>query len=417
MTDETLESPRLRAVEAFPVQQNGQRLIALRDPAGYAAGIVLLPPAAVEVVRHFDGRHSRVDIQAEIMRRLGELVPRADIEQLAAALDEHGFLESPRFAARRRQVDEAFLAAPTRPAAHAGGAYAAEPDVLRRTMDAFFAGPDGPGPVRWDAGGADARPVAGIIAPHIDFHRGGPAYAWAYRDLAERCPAEIFVILGTCHAGMPDPFALSRKDWDTPLGTVRVDRDFVEALARRAGQDCFASEWAHRQEHSIEFQAVFLQYLFGGRREVAIVPVLASFAHEAILAGTTPEADPRVARFLDALAETAAAGRRRVALVAGADLAHVGPRFGDPEPVSEAGRAAIEHEDRAMLEPVAAGDAAAFFASVAADGDRRRICGLSPIYALLRLLGGRRGAVRRYGLWPDPDGVVSYASVVFDGDA
>jgi AmmeMemoRadiSam system protein B len=413
MTDAPLESPRLRAVEAFPVQQNGQRLIALRDPAGYAETIVLLPPAAVEVVRHFDGQHSLVDIQAELMRRFGELVPRADIEQLVAALDEQGFLDSPRFASRRRAVDQAFLAAPTRPASHAGGAYAADPEVLRRSLEAFFTGPDGPGPVRPRAG-AEAPPVAGIIAPHIDFHRGGPAYAWAYRDLAERCPAEVFVIFGTCHAGMPDPFALTGKDWETPLGTVRVDRELVEALGRRAGQDCFASEWAHRREHSIEFQVVFLQYLFGGRREVAIVPVLASFAHQAIVAGTTPEDDPRVRRFLDALADTAAAAGRRVAFIAGADLAHVGPRFGDPEPVSDAGRAAIEREDRAMLEPVAAGDAAAFFASVAADGDRRRICGLSPIYALLRVLGGHRGALRRYGLWPDPDGVVSYASMVFD---
>src|SRR5207244_13433548 len=31
-----------------------------------------------------------------------------------------------------------------------------------------------------------------------------------------------------------------------------------------------------------------------------------------------------------------AASGRRVALIAGADLAHVGPRFGDPEPVSPA---------------------------------------------------------------------------------
>jgi hypothetical protein len=415
MSDDPLESPRLRAVEAFPVRQDGQQLIALRDPAGYAETVVLLPPAAVEVVRHFDGRHSLVDIQAELMRRFGELVPRADIERLVAALDEQGFLDSPRFEARRRSVDQAFLAAPTRPAAHAGGAYAADPEALRQSLEAFFTGAEGPGPVRREAAGT-GPPVAGIIAPHIDFHRGGPAYAWAYRDLAERCPADVFVIFGTCHAGMPDPFALTRKDHDTPLGRVRVERDLVEALAARAGQDCFASEWAHRQEHSIEFQAVFLQYLFGGRREIAIVPVLTSFAHEAIMARTGPEADPRVARFFAALQETVAAWGRRVAFIAGADLAHVGPRFGDPEPVSETARSSIERQDRAMLEPVAAGDARGFFEAVAAEGDRRRICGLSPIYALLRALGGRRGTVRRYGMWPDPEGVVSYASVVFDGD-
>jgi len=103
-----------------------------------------------------------------------------------------------------------------------------------------------------------------------------------------------------------------------------------------------------------------------------------------------------------------------VALIAGADLAHVGPRFGDPEPVSPAELARLGGEDRAMLEAVEAGDAEAFFDRVARDGDRRRICGLSPIYALLRALGGTRGTLRRYAQWPDPEGVVTFASVVFD---
>ncbi|MGH7277945.1 MAG: AmmeMemoRadiSam system protein B, partial [Candidatus Rokuibacteriota bacterium] len=294
--------------------------------------------------------------------------------------------------------------------AHAGGAYAGEAAPLRAMMDGFFAPPDGPGAIA--AASAEA-PVRGLIAPHIDFHRGGPAYAWGYRDLAERCDADLFVIFGTCHAGMADPFALSRKDYDTPLGPAPIDRDFVEALARRARQDCFGCELAHRTEHSIEFQAVFLRYLFGGRRDVRIVPVLASFAHEALARGQRPEDDVRVARFLDALRDTVAASRRTVAFIAGADLAHVGPRFGDPDPVSTAALDQIGREDRAMLAGVAAGSAREFFDSVAADGDRRRICGLSPIYALLRSLPGTPGTLRHYGQWPDPQAVVTFASVVF----
>jgi AmmeMemoRadiSam system protein B len=256
--------------------------------------------------------------------------------------------------------------------------------------------------------------VRAVIAPHIDFHRGGPAYAWAYRDVAERCDADVFVIFGTCHTGMAHPWALTRKDYESPLGAARVDRDFVEALAERSGQDCFGSELAHRTEHSIEFQAVCLRYLYADRRDVRIVPVLASFAHEAMLEGRRPDDDPRVPRFLDALADTIAASGRRIALVAGADLAHVGPRFGDPEPVSAAELAQLEREDREMLESVAAGDAQSFFDSVARDGDRRRICGLSPIYAVLKALGGAAGSVKRYGQWPDPQGVVSFASVSFE---
>jgi len=185
------------------------------------------------------------------------------------------------------------------------------------------------------------------------------------------------------------------------------------ALAARARQDCFGSELAHRNEHSIEFQAVFLQYLYGGRRDVRVVPVLTSFVHEALARGRGPEDDPRVRGFLDALAETVAASGRKVAFIAGADLAHMGPRFGDPAPVSADELGVIGREDRALLQAVEAGDAGAFFESVRRDGDRRRICGLSPIYTLLRALGGAPGTLKRYGQWPDPEGVVTFASVVF----
>ncbi len=406
------EYPCLRAVEAFPVDHEGEKFIALRDPAGYTGSVVMLPGHIVEIVALFDGTHSVVDIQAELMRRHGELVPRAQLEELVEGLDEHGFMDSPRFAERRATVDGEFLRSPTRPASHAGGAYAADADKLRRAMDDFFAPPEGPGAIEWPA--AHGASVRGAIAPHIDFHRGGTAYAWAYRRLAERCDGEVFVIFGTCHAGMRDPFALTRKDYLTPLGAAPVDRDLVEAIARRAGPDCFASELAHRGEHSIEFQAVFLRYLYGGRRDVTIVPVLASFAHEALARGRGPEDDPRVARFLDAVAETIAASRRPVTVIAGADLAHVGPRFGDPDPVSADELRRIEREDREMLEAVQAADARAFFDAVARDGDRRRICGYSPIYATLRVLGATRGHLHRYGQWPDPQGVVSFASVTFE---
>jgi AmmeMemoRadiSam system protein B len=402
------DAPRLRSVEAFPVEQEGRRYVALRDPAGYVAEVIMMPVDLVEILALFDGQHTIAAMRAELRRRHDVDVPRENIEQLIAELDEHGFLESPAFARRRAAIDEAYLGAPSRPASHAGGAYPDDPTELRGRMDGFFTSPQGPGPVGAFQGGG----VGGLIAPHIDFHRGGPAYAWAYRELAERGDADLFVIFGTCHAGMADPFALTRKDYDTPFGPARVDQDVVEALAARARQDCFSSELAHRNEHSIEFQAVFLQYLYGGRREIRIVPVLTSFAHEALARGLLPDDDPLVGRFLDALGHLAGSGRR-VAFIAGADLAHVGPRFGDPQPVSQTELATIDREDRAMLQAVEAGDADGFFESVRRDGDRRRICGLSPIYTLLRVRAGAKGLLRQYGQWPDPQGVVSFASVVF----
>ena len=403
-------NPRLRAVEAFPVEHEGQRCVALRDPAGFTDQIAVLPGPLLDLVSLFDGEHPIEVIREVLRRRHGEAPSVEQITALVERLDDAGFLESDRFAERRRATEDAFRRSPVRPAAHAGGAYAGEADALRAQIASFFAHADGP-----ESPGGGPRPgsLSALIAPHIDFHRGGPTYAWAYQAVLERSDADLFVILGTCHAGMADPFAVTLKPFDTPLGPVAVDCDFYDALSRRAGQDLLASEPAHRAEHSIEFQAVMLQSLLGGRRPFTILPVLASYLHEAVWAGTEPEGDRRVPRFFDALRETIAASTRRVCLVAGVDLAHVGPRFGDPDANTEGSLAAVERADRAMLESVVAGDARGFFAQVAADRDARRICGLSPIYSLLRLLPESPGRLLQYRQWPDPEGAVTFCAVGF----
>ncbi len=403
------DTPRLRALEAFPVEHEGQRCVALRDPAGFTDQIAVLPAPLLDLVSLFDGLHSVEEMRQILKERHGEA---PSIEQIAAVIerfDEAGFLDSDRFRDRRRALEDAFRRNPVRPAAHAGGAYAGEPAALRAQIDRFFSGPDGPG----TAIDGEARQTRALLAPHIDFHRGGSTYAWAYKEVLERSDADLYVIIGTCHAGMPDPFAVTLKPYDTPLGAVPVDRDFYQALSRRAGQDLLASEPAHRAEHSIEFQAVMLQHLVAPRRSFTILPVLASYLHEAVWTRGDPEADPRVPRFVDALRNTLAASERRVCLIAGVDLAHVGPRFGDPEPNTDRSLALVERADRAMLDSVVAGDARGFFASVAFDRDARRICGLSPIYTLLRLVPEARGRLLRYTQWPDPEGAVTFCAVSF----
>jgi hypothetical protein len=409
--------PRLRDLEAFPVEHDGQPVIGLRDPAGFTDQIVLLPGPVLDLVSLFDGEHTVSEIQDILHQRHGQAPSAEQIGAVVERLDAGGFLDTAGFAAKRRQVEEGFLRNRVRPAVHAGGAYAAEADRLRTQIDSFFTHGEGPGgtagSVESESGAAVTGPLRGLIAPHIDFHRGGPTYAWAYRELRERCDADLFVILGTCHAGMEDPFAVTLKPYDTPLGAAQVDRDFYEALRRRYGHDLLASQSAHRSEHSIEFQAVMLRYLLGDRRPFTILPVLASFLHEAVWTRGDPEGNPRVPRFIDALLQTMATSRRRICLIAGADLAHVGPRFGDPEPNTAESLRDVEILDRNMLSEVVAGDPLAFYGAVSFDGDRRRICGLSPIYAFLRALPGVRGRLLRYAQWPDPGGAVTFCAAVF----
>jgi AmmeMemoRadiSam system protein B len=408
MTDVT---PRLRAVEAFPAVVEGREVICLRDPSGVTEAVLSVPRPVVAILALMDGTRTVADIQADIMRQHGQLVAREQIQTIVDALDEHLFLDGDRLAAERARIGEHFRASPLRAASHAGKAYAGDAPSLIAQLDGFFVHPDGPGP----AAARGSAHLQGLVAPHIDFHRGGPTYAWAYRQVAEAAEADCFIVFGTAHAGLDGhPVAATAKAYETPLGPLAVDHEVLDALVRRAPGDLFAAELAHRVEHSIEFQAVCLRYLHRARDDVRIVPILTSFVHECLGQGRDPAADPGVAGVLDAVRATMAAVPRRYCLVAGADLAHVGPRFGDPEPVSRARLAHIEAEDRALLSLVTSVDPGGFLTSVATDGDRRRICGLSPIYALLATLPAGRGRLLRYGQWPDPQGTVTFASVAFE---
>jgi AmmeMemoRadiSam system protein B len=411
------DHPRLRAVEAFPAVAGGREVMCLRDPTGLTEAVLTVPRPVVAILALLDGTRSVADIQADIMRQHGELVAREQIQSLVETLEHHLFLEGGRLEGERARLAAAFRTSPVRPAIHAGKAYAEKAGALAAQLDGFFAHPEGPG-----APGPPGAPVLrGLIAPHIDFHRGGPAYAWAYKTVAEASDADCVIVFGTAHAGLDGhPFAVTAKPYDTPFGPLAVDGEVLQAFVRRAPGNLFAAELAHRAEHSIEFQAVCLRYLARLRTRpdpIRIVPILASFVHECLARGHDPATEPAIAGGLDALREAMAAVPRRYCLIAGADLAHVGPRFGDPEPVSRMRLAQVEAEDRALLALVEHVDPGGVLTRVALDGDGRRICGLSPIYALLATLPAGRGRLLTYRQWPDPQGTVTFASVAFEEEA
>jgi AmmeMemoRadiSam system protein B len=411
------ESPRLRPVEAFPARVEDREVICLRDPSGLTDAVLTVPRRLGPILALFDGSRSFVDVQAEIMRRCGELVLRSHLESMVDVLDQHLFLEGPRVEAERARQRAAFLGAPTRLAFLAGRSYDDEPEALAAALEADFEPPAGPGPI----GPRGNVAVTALVAPHIDFNRGGPAYAWAYRALAESArDADCVIVLGTAHAGLDGhAFAATAKAFETPFGPLEVDREVLDAIIGRVPDDLFAAELAHRAEHSVEFQAVWLQYLRRRRGgiERRIVPILTSFAHECLIGGRRPGNVREIAGVLDAVRSAMTTVPRRYCVVAGADLAHVGPRFGDRWEVDRAELARVQADDRGLLRPVVEGDADGFFAEALRQEDRNRICGLSPIYALLHLVPGGSGRLLHYGQWPDPQGAVTFASVTFEGDA
>ncbi len=289
-----------------------------------------------------------------------------------------------------RRALASFRALPARPASCAGAVYPRDPARLRRALDAW---------IRLDAPAPVPAPPRLVVSPHIDYPRGAAGYARAAAALAAT-DAELFVVFGTAHASPPRLFTLTRLDYATPLGPVQTDRAVVDALAGALGEEeLFADELCHVDEHSVELQLVLMKHVI--RRPFTAVPVLCStIAHLS---------DPgrATARFLSEL--TRAIDGRRVCFVAGADLAHVGPRYGDRRSPSAAELAALEAADRRTLGFVAAGDADGFHRDAVRDDARRRLCGIAPIYAALRAAGAP-AALLHYGRWTDGVDSVSFAA-------
>jgi hypothetical protein len=415
-----MERPRLRPLEAFPIAKNGQKLLGLRDPSRLTDAVATLPPVAVAIIQLFDGDTTREEICVEFQRRYGTPLQRDALDRLIDQLDQAFLLDSDRFRQHSATIFGAFAQSPTRKAHLAGESYPADAAALSAQLDGYFDPPRGPGR---PSGNGGVLPRA-IVAPHIDFARGGAAYAWAYKPLAEaaRLP-ELVVLFGTDHMGAEQPFTLTRKHYETPLGPMHTDVALVDALAGKVGerlgepraQALFKDEYHHRGEHSLEFQMVWLRHVWKERADaIQVLPILCGSLHDFVESGQGPRSDPRVDVVLSSLGELI--GARPTLWIAGADLAHVGPRFGDDESLDASDRGSLERRDQETLAHASRGDAAAWFDEIKKERDRRRVCGLPPIFAMLESARPGSGRIAAYAQCPaDEDGgsIVSIASLVY----
>jgi AmmeMemoRadiSam system protein B len=413
--------PRLRPIEAIIVPDTHLgRALVLRDTQGVARTHAVVPLDLAPIVSRFDGRRTCAQIAREVGREEGRRVSAELVVSLATELEESLYVDAEPYRRERARIEREFREADVRPASHAGGAYHDDPRELARYLDESCLGAaSGSGAAGAAARGS--RALVGLVAPHIDPWRGARSYGEAYAALRADLPDDVdtFVLFGTSHAPMRAPFALCRKAFATPLGNVEADLEAIDAIAGACDFDPYADQFNHKREHSLEFQAVFLRHLLG-RRRVRIIPVLAGLGEQQST-GESPSTAKSVERFFDAIRDVLAS--RRAVVIAGADLAHVGPRFGDAHPYDARARRRLDATDRASLAHATSLDAEGFWSHVASDLDARRVCGLGPIYALLRSLQQqerRPGQTLEGELWhyeqtvdPEEGSIVSHAAVGF----
>ncbi|HEV8060597.1 MAG TPA: AmmeMemoRadiSam system protein B [Gemmataceae bacterium] len=326
------------------------------------------------------------------------------LHSLLSRLENGLYLDGPSWQAR--------LAAPVREPSCLG-TYAPDAAGLKKQLLELFNDPQSsglPDPTVKPNGRLRA-----VLAPHIDYGRGGRTYTWAFKELVEQATVSLFVIIGTSHYSR-HRFTLTRKAFKTPLGVVPTDRDYIDRLEKHYGPGLFADEFqAHLPEHSIELEVVLLQYLMETRRPVRIVPMVVGSFQDAVLNREAPSGSADIERMMKAIVQVEAELPEPPAYIISGDLAHIGPKFGDSMAVHHDWLTQSRLGDEALINAAEAADFAAYADIITEEQDCRRICGYPPTYTLLQALKPSSGRLLHYDQYIHPQGYesVSFASMAF----
>ncbi len=153
-----------------------------------------------------------------------------------------------------------------RPPGVAGGFYPGDAAVLRQEVDRLLAQAQAP----------DIRaPVIALISPHAGYMYSGGVAAYGYSLLEGRDIKRVVVIAPSHLEAFPFASVYDGDAYETPLGSIPVDKEFAKKLAR-SSRLIRLSDRGHRvvrgrAEHSLEVQLPFLQRVLG---EFTLVPVV-----------------------------------------------------------------------------------------------------------------------------------------------
>lgn len=402
MTD--LDRPKLRPGLQFMAEADDRVAIADQFRLG---GPLAVSHAAFDLIRLFDGTRTLLNLQAEAMAMFdGEHVPLDTLQNLVTGLDEALFLESSRLDARLNLADRPPVCV---------GSYDADPGKTRRQLKKLFTAHGGPGlPGEPGCRIGEGR-LRAVLVPHMDYKRGGVTYGWGFKELSERTDATLFVVVATSHYSARR-FTLTRQNFTSPFGRVETDQGYIDRLVSHYGEGLFDDPFAHVAEHSIELEVVLMQYLFEKARPFRIVPLLVGSFSDRVRASERPEDADDIGRMVAALKRAEAECGESICYVISGDLAHIGPKFND-DLLEDDTLLHSAQQDELILGNLKAADADAYFRTIAAESDTRRICGLPPTYLTLAAAAPARGRVLHYGRFVHPERYesVSFASAVFEG--
>ena len=434
-----MQQPKLRQVRGFPVPVKGPdgqqaTLLGLADARQISdKPPVVVAPAVKDLLPLMNGEHS-LD---QIVEKIGRGLTREQAEPLIAQLDAAGLLEGPTFDAMlhrmREEFDGSAILPPGSTAAMADALVQASlgqevqateeqkaelgPQKLAEAFDQWIdeALKDAKNP------SFDALPKA-VVAPHVDYPRGWMNYAgvWGRMRVVDR-PDRV-IILGTNHFGTGTGVVGCDKGFSTPFGESPADEAVVEGLRQRLGEPLYAHRYDHEREHSIELQVAWIQHCLGTGPDGSHCKIYGALIHDpTVNNGESYDGNGvSLTAFVEAMRELIAELPGKTLVVSSADLSHVGPMFGDKQPLisedeqSEQFRNSVAKTDQDLLGMVAQNKPDELIGAMAWQGNPTRWCSVGNMVAAIQITQPDEIALLNYAGAMDPQGMglVTHASMV-----
>ena len=246
------------------------------------------------------------------------------------------------------------------------------------------------------------RKCLGAVVPHAGYVYCGKTAASVYNNISTGF--ETAIILGPNHSGLGIGVATSLETWETPLGRLETDEEFVKEIIK----DSVIAEdpKSHWREHAIEVQLPWLQYRF---KEFKIVPIAINPIYF----------DIKTCREIgEKIAEVAKELRRKFLIIASSDFTHYGSMYGyEPFKGTETDiLKKIKETDSEIINLIINLKPSEVIKTC--DEKRLSICGYGWIAAMLfavKALGAKQGELMDYSnsyeVSKDIDAVVGYAGI------
>jgi AmmeMemoRadiSam system protein B/AmmeMemoRadiSam system protein A len=115
------------------------------------------------------------------------------------------------------------------------------------------------------------KEIKAIICPHAGYIYSGQVAAFSYKQIKDK-KYDGIIIISPSHSEYFDFVSIYDGDaYNTPLGKIEVDKERSKLLADY--DDCIRfSEHGHYNEHSIEVQLPFLQYIYNN--DFKFIPIV-----------------------------------------------------------------------------------------------------------------------------------------------